>query len=84
MRRARTSPGIVNELAVTPLPHDKPDTLGVYGGSVMGKVLDGHLTRRIGDLRGAMQRAGEGTDEAQRLFAEMIAMETKRRSLRGD
>lgn len=76
--------GIVNELAVTPLPHDKPDTLGVYGGSVMAKVLDGHLTRRIGDLRGAMQRAGAGTAEAQELFAEMIAMETKRRSLRGD
>ncbi len=75
---------IVNELAVTPLPQDKPDTLGVYGGSVMGKVLDGHLTRRIGDLRGAMQRAGAGTDEAQRLFAEMIAMESKRRSLRSD
>ncbi len=76
--------GIVNELAVTPLPHDKADTLGVYGGSVMGKVLDGHLTRGIGDLRGAMQRAGAGTDEAQKLFAEMIAMEAKRRALRGD
>ncbi len=75
---------VVNELAVTPLPHDKPDTLGVYGGSVMSKVLDGYLTRRIGDLRGAMQRAGEGTDEAQRLFVEMIALETKRRSLRSD
>jgi len=76
--------GIVNELAVTPLPHDKADTLGVYGGSVMGKVLEGHLTRGIGELRGAMQRAGAGTDEAQKLFAEMIAMEAKRRSLRGD
>ena len=76
--------GAVNELAVTPLPHDRPDTMATYAGSVMGKVLDGHLTKRIGELRGAMKRAGEGTDDASRIFGEIIALEGKRRSLRSD
>ena len=76
--------GAVNELAVTPLPHDRPDTIATYAGSVMGKVLDGHLTKRIGELRGAMKRAGEGTDEATAIFGEIIALEAKRRSLRAE
>lgn len=74
----------VNELAVTPLPHDRPETVAVYARSVMGKVLDGHLTRRIGELRGAMKRAGEGTEDASRIFGEIIALEAKRRGLRAD
>ncbi len=74
----------VNELAVTPLPHDRPETMGTYAGSVMGKVLDGHLTKRIGELRGAMKRAGDGTDEATAIFGEIIALEAKRRGLRSD
>ncbi len=76
--------GAVNELAVTPLPHDRPETVAVYARSVMGKVLDGHLTRRIGELRGAMKRAGEGTEDASRIFAEIIALEAKRRGLRAE
>jgi len=74
----------VNGLAVTPLPHDKPETLGDYAFSVLGKVWEGQLTRRIADLRGAMQRAGEGTEESSRLFAEIIGLETRRRWLRGE
>jgi DNA primase len=74
----------VNELAVTPLPHDRPETMGAYGGSVMAKVLDGHFTERIGELRGAMKRAGEGTEEASAIFGEIIALETRRRGLRGE
>ncbi len=74
----------INELAVTPLPHDRPETVAAYAGSVMGKVLDGHLTRRIGELRGAMKRAGEGTEDASRIFGEIIALEAKRRGLRAD
>ena len=76
--------GPINELAVTPIPHDKPETMGTYAGSVMGKVLEGHYTQRLGELRGAMKRAGEGTDESVRLFGEIIALEAKRRALRGN
>lgn len=74
----------VNGLAVTPLPHDKPETLGAYARSVLGKVLDAHLTRRVGELRGAMQRAGEGTEAYWSIFGEITALEQRRRSLRAD
>ncbi|WP_042212981.1 DNA primase [Demequina mangrovi] len=73
---------LVSQLAVTPLPHDKPAEAGVYGRSVLARLLDNWLTRRIADLRGRMQRAGAGTDAAQEAFAEMLRLEARRRELR--
>lgn len=72
----------VSQLAVTPLPHDKPSELGVYARSVLARLLDHSLTRQIADLRGRMQRAGAGTEAAQEAFAQMIALEQRRRELR--
>ncbi|WP_084102206.1 DNA primase [Demequina sp. NBRC 110051] len=72
----------ISELAVSPLPHDKPETLGHYAGTVLARVLDLSLTRQVAALRGRMQRAGTGTPEAQEAFAEMIRIETRRRELR--
>jgi DNA primase len=77
-----TLAGTVNELAVTPLPHDRPDTVGRYARSVLAKVLEVALTREIADLRGRMQRAGEGSPEAQAAFESVVALETRRRALR--
>ncbi len=74
----------INGLAVTPLPHDKAETLGLYARTILAKVLDAHLTRRVGELRGSMQRAGEGTEEYWRIFGEITALETRRRSLRAE
>ncbi|WP_062378518.1 DNA primase [Demequina pelophila] len=73
---------LVSQLAVTPLPHDKPTELGVYARSILVKLLDLDLTRRAADLRGRMQRAGQGTPEAQEAFAEMIRLENRRRELK--
>nr|WP_284327256.1 hypothetical protein [Demequina litorisediminis] len=61
------------------MPHDKPETLGHYAGTVLARVLDLSLTRQVAGLRGQMQRAGAGTDEAQAAFAEMIRLEARRR-----
>jgi len=72
--------GVVSQLAVTPLPTDRSD--GDYARSVLSRMLDLDLTRQIADLRGAMQRAGEGSEEASKAFAELIALETRRRALR--
>jgi len=72
--------GVVSQLAVTPLPTDRADA--EYARSVLSRMLDLDLTRQIGELRGGMQRAGEGTDEAQAAFATIIALETRRRALR--
>ena len=77
-----TLAGVVSQLAVTPLPHDKVETLGHWAGTVLARVLDLSLTRRIAEARGRMQRAGEGTPEHQEGFAELIRLETARRALR--
>ncbi len=74
----------INELSVTPLPHDKPETLGVYARSVLARLLELSLTRDIGEMRGRMQRAGAGTEEANEAFAEIVRLEGRRRALRGD
>ena len=72
--------GVVSQLAVTPLPTDHAD--GDYARSVLSRMLDLDLTRQIAELRGAMQRAGEGSDEAATAFAQLIGLETRRRALR--
>ncbi|MFV0634295.1 DNA primase [Demequina sp.] len=73
---------IVSELAVTTLPHDKPENLGHWAGTVLARVHDLSLTRRIAEVRGRMQRAGAGTPEGQEAFAELVRLETARRALR--
>ncbi|BDZ60700.1 hypothetical protein GCM10025873_04910 [Demequina sediminis] len=73
---------LVSQLAVTPLPHDKLAEEAAYARSVLARLLDLSLTRQAADLRGRMQRAGEGTPAAQEAFAEMIRLETRRRQLR--
>jgi len=72
--------GVVSQLAVTPLPTDRAD--GGYARSVLSRMLDLDLTRQIAEIRGTMQRAGEGSAEAQEAFAVLIALETRRRALR--
>ncbi|WP_062289890.1 DNA primase [Demequina phytophila] len=73
---------LVSQLAVTPLPHDKPAEIGVYARSVLARMLDLAITRTTADLRGRMQRAGAGTDAANAAFAEIIRLEGRRRQLR--
>ena len=72
--------GVISQLAVTPLPTDKADA--DYARSVLSRMLDLDLTRQIAEIRGGMQRAGEGSDEAQAAFANLIELETRRRALR--
>ena len=76
--------GIVSELAVTPLPHDKPAELARYARSLLSRMLDLALTRQIADMRGSMQRAGEGTPGAQEAFGQLVALEQRRRALRDE
>ena len=77
-----TLASVVSELAVSPLPNDKPEDLSRYARSVLSRVLDLSLTRQISELRGRMQRAGEGTEAYQELFGELITLESRRRELR--
>lgn len=72
----------VSEIAVTPLPHDKPEEAHRYARSVLARVLDLSITRQIAEIRGRMQRAGQGTEAASEAFADVIRLEQQRRGLR--
>ena len=74
----------VSEIAVAPLPHDKPEEAHRYVRSVLARVADLSVTRQIAELRGRMQRAGQGTEAATEAFADVIRLEQQRRNLRED
>ena len=75
---------LVTELAVTPLPEDRPDALEDYVRGVVGALLDLGLTRRIADQRGRLQRMDPQIEvEAyQQAFADLVQLEGERRALR--
>lgn len=75
---------LVTELAVTPLPEDRPDAVDGYVRGVVDALLDLGLTRRIADSRGRLQRMDpeREADAYQSAFAELVALEQHRRSLR--
>ncbi|EYR63475.1 DNA primase [Actinotalea ferrariae CF5-4] len=77
---------LVLELAVTPLPEDRPDAVDGYVRGVVTALVDLGITRRIADLRGRLQRMDpQGEAEAyQAAFADLIALESQRRALRQD
>ena len=76
---------LVRELAVEPLPaesgHDSR-----YATSVIARLLELDAGRRVEDLRGRLQRTDpqEEAGDYQRLFADLLALEDYRRSLRAD
>jgi len=75
---------LVTELAVAPLPEDRPEVLPVYVRDVVLRLVEVGYTRRIADLRGRLQRMDAAADPAtyQAAFAELIALESARRTLR--
>ncbi len=76
--------GVITELAVTPLPEDRPDALPDYVRGVVAGLVDLGLTRQVADLRGRLQRMDPERDgEAyQAAFAELVALENHRRAIR--
>ncbi len=76
--------GLVTELAVTPLPEDRPDALDGYVRGVVDALVDLGLTRQIADARGRLQRMDPAAEaEAyQQAFADLVALESRRRALR--
>ena len=74
----------MTELAVTPLPEDRPDALEDYVRGVVGGLVDLGLTRQIADARGHLQRMDpeKDADAYQAALAELVALEGRRRALR--
>lgn len=76
--------GLITELAVTPLPEDRPDAIADYVRGVVGGLVDLGLTRQIADLRGRLQRMDPeaDADAYQAAFADLVAIEGRRRATR--
>ena len=74
---------LVRELAVEPLPSDAGKG-EEYAIGVISRLLELDASRRIDELKGRLQRIDPTTDadEHQRTFAELLALEDYRRSLR--
>jgi DNA primase len=73
----------VRELTVEPLPAEIGQD-GRYAIGVISRLLELDAGRRIEDLRGRLQRIDPGTqaDEYQKCFADLLALEDYKRSLR--
>ncbi|GEK19562.1 DNA primase [Cellulomonas xylanilytica] len=76
--------GLVTELAVAPLPEDRPEALEGYVKGVVLRLVEIGFTRHIADLRGRLQRMDAEADPAayQAAFAELVEVEGRRRNLR--
>jgi len=75
---------LVTELAVAPVPEDRPEAVADYVRGVVLRLVEMGFTRQIAELRGRLQRMDSGADPAgyQAAFAELVALEGRRRSLR--
>ena len=80
---SRSAP-LVTELAVAPLPEDRPESLEGYVKGVVLRLVEIGFTRHIADLRGRLQRMDAEADPAayQAAFAELVEVEGRRRNLR--
>ena len=76
--------GMIDELAVAPLPEDREDVLGRFVADVVRAVQDLGLTRRIADAKSRLLRLDPGADpEGYRdAFTTLLNLEAERRTLR--
>jgi DNA primase len=73
---------LVTQLAVTPLPADTDEGLARYAVSVVLRLAEVELSRRIGALHSRVQRLEADDPATGEAFAELLAAETRRRTLR--
>ncbi|MGO1317325.1 MAG: DNA primase [Cellulomonadaceae bacterium] len=76
--------GLVNELAVAPLPEDRESAVEDYVRGVVRALAEMQITRRIADVRSRLQRtdAERSPEEYQAVFAELLSLDAQRRRLR--
>ena len=76
--------GLVNELAVSPLPADREDDVEVYVRGIVNSLVEMQITRRIADLRSRLQRtdAKVQPDEYEVVFKELLELDQQRRIIR--
>ena len=76
--------GLINELAVSPLPEDRDDAAPDYVRGIVGSLVEMQVTRRIADVRSRLQRADVERDPEgyQEIYRELLALENQRRAMR--
>ena len=77
--------GVVQQLAVAPMPHRNEAELEVYVRGVVSSLVDRELLRQKSELLGRLQRldrADQATFAA--LQRALVELETERRALRDD
>lgn len=75
---------LINELAVAPLPQDKPAAVEDYVLGIVTSVADLGLARSIAEERSSLQRVdpSEDPERYNEVFAELMRLERQRRELR--
>jgi DNA primase len=73
---------LVTQLAVTPLPADSEEALARYAASVVLRLAEVEVSRRVGVMRSRVQRLEATDPAASEAFAELLAAESERRALR--
>ena len=75
---------LVTQLAVAPLPEPEEDRIPAYVQGIVSSLVEKDLVRRKSDLVSRLQRlGGESSDESRAISQELLALENKRRDVRG-
>lgn len=72
----------IRAMAVEPLPNDDPDER--YVQAVLARILEMDAARRVAEIKAALSRAEDGTDDADkaRLLGDLLSLESYRRDMR--
>ncbi|AEI11792.1 DNA primase [Cellulomonas gilvus] len=73
---------LVTELAVAPIPEDRPEAVAGYVRGIVLRLVEVGFTRQIAELRGRLQRMSEQDEGYRATWAELVALEGRRRTLR--
>lgn len=76
--------GMVTELAVAPLPEDRPEAIGPWARGVLVALIRLGLNRQIGEVKARLQRTEPDDPAYQPTFAELLELEQRRRSLQAE
>lgn len=74
---------MVTELAVAPLPEDRPEAIGGWARGVLVALIRLGLNRQIGEVKARLQRTEPDDPVYQTTFAELLELEQRRRALQG-
>lgn len=72
---------LITELAVAPLPQDRPEELGGYARGVLVALLRMGMTRQVADVKGRLQRMDPNDPAYGEAFTELVRLEERRRLL---